>query len=104
MSPEEAMERINIVLAHTWMVRTFLKRAEELEADDKMLAVQRMIITYIRSVEPTYDRIDAQEYLYPAGVQMPRLLLAAAYFAREYLLASDHTNFKIPRSACDSYV
>ena len=32
MSPEQAMERLNLVLAHAWMVRTFLKHAEEILA------------------------------------------------------------------------
>ena len=37
MTPEEAMHRINTTLAHAWMVRNFLKHAEEVQDDEPML-------------------------------------------------------------------
>ena len=52
MTPEEAMERLQIVLAHAWMVRTFLKHSEEVQGDPEMLEVHRMIFDYCRAVEP----------------------------------------------------
>src|SRR5438045_2699488 len=63
MTPAEAMERINVVLAHLWMVRNFLKHADEVQDDEGMLDVHRMIFDYIRDVEPSYQRQDAAEYL-----------------------------------------
>ena len=62
MTPEQAMDRINIVLAHAWMVRTFLKHADEVQGDTEMLEVHRMIFDYCRAVEPSYQRRDATEY------------------------------------------
>ena len=63
MSPEEAMESLNTVLAHAWMVRTFLKHADEIQDDEEMLEVPRMIFDYTRALEPSYQRRDAKEYL-----------------------------------------
>lgn len=95
MSPEEAMERLNTVLAHAWMVRNFLKHAEEVQDDEEMLEVHRMIFDYIRAVEPSYQRKDAKEYLHRAKGKLPKLRRVADYFAREYQRVSDHTNFQM---------
>ena len=35
MTPEEAVTRLNTVLAHAWMIRTFLKHADEIQADEE---------------------------------------------------------------------
>ena len=64
MSPEEAMERINVVMAHAWMVRNFLKHADEVQEDEELLEVHRMIFDFIRAAEPSYQRKDAKEYLH----------------------------------------
>ena len=66
MSPEEAMERINTVLAHAWMVRNFLKHADEVQDDEEMLEVHRTIFDFIRAAEPSYQRKDAE------GIPAPR--------------------------------
>jgi hypothetical protein len=95
MSPQEAMERINTILAHAWMVRNFLKHAEELQDDEEMLEVHRMIFDYIRAVEPSYQRKDAQEYLRRAGGKLPKLRRVADLFEREYRRISVHTNFEM---------
>ena len=50
MSPEEAMEELNAIMAHAWMVRTFLKHADEIQEDEEMLEVPRMIFDYIRAL------------------------------------------------------
>ncbi len=95
MSPEEAMERINTILAHAWMVRNFLKHAEELQDDEEMLEVHRMIFDYIRAVEPSYQGKDAQEYLRRASGKLPKLRRVADLFEREYRRISVHTNFEM---------
>jgi hypothetical protein len=95
MSPEQAMERLNLVLAHAWMVRQFLKHADEVQDDEEMLDVHRMIFDYIRAVEPSYLRKDATEYLHRARGKLPKLRRVAEFFAREYRRVSDHTNFEM---------
>ncbi|MDP6505005.1 MAG: hypothetical protein QF886_15400, partial [Planctomycetota bacterium] len=51
LSPEEAMERINGLLAHIWMVRTFLKHSDEFEEDMDLLAIPRALFDYARALE-----------------------------------------------------
>src|SRR5262245_66668337 len=63
MTAEDAMERINTILTHAWMVRAFLKHADEVQGDEELLEVHRMIYDYIAAVEPSYQRQDAAEYL-----------------------------------------
>jgi hypothetical protein len=95
VSPEAAMERINLILAHAWMVRNFLKHAEEIQEDEPMLEVHRMIFDYIRAVEPSYQHKDAAEYLHRARGKLPKLRRVAEYFAADYQRVSDHTNFQM---------
>src|SRR5438067_11895948 len=95
MSPREAMERINTILAHAWMVRTFLKHAEEIQDDEELLAVPRMIFDYVRAVEPSYERKDAKEYLHRAGGKLAKLRRVAQLFEKEFRRVSDHTNYQM---------
>src|SRR5262245_61067166 len=95
MTPEQAVEKLNTILAHAWMVRAFLKHADELQDDEEMLEVHRMIFDYVRAVEPSSQRGDAKEYLHRARGKLPKLRRAAEFFANEYRRISDHTNFQM---------
>ena len=95
MTHEEAMESLNTVLAHAWMVRTFLKHAEEIQDDEELLDVPRQIFDYTRAVEPSYQRRDAKEYVRRAEGKLPKLRRVAEFFAQEYRRVSDHTNFQM---------
>ena len=95
MTAEEAMERVNAVLSHAWMVRAFLKHADEVQDDEEMLEVHRTIFDYIRAVEPSYERKDAKEYMRRARGKLHKLRQAADFFAREYQRVSPHTNFEM---------
>ena len=95
MNPEEAMERINVVMAHAWMVRNFLKHADEVQEDEEMLEVHRMIFDFIRAAEPSYQRRDAKEYLHRVRGKLGKLRRVADYFARDWQRVSTHTNFEM---------
>ena len=95
MAPEDAMERINGILAHAWMVRTFLKHSEEVPGDPEILEVHRMIFDYCRAVEPAYQRRDTAEYLHRARGKLSKLKKQAEFFAANYRRVSDHTNFQM---------
>lgn len=95
MTPTEAVERCNVLLAHLWMVRTFLKHADEIQDDEELLGVPRTLYDSIRAVEPAYQRGDAAEYLRRLGGKLPKLRRAAELFARAHRRASDHTNFQM---------
>ena len=95
MSSEAAMDRINLILAHAWMVRQFLKHADEVQEDEEMLDVHRMIFDYSRAVERSLQRRDATEYLHRARGKLSKLRKVAEFFHENYQRVSDHTNFQM---------
>ncbi|MBI1915641.1 MAG: hypothetical protein HYS12_13055 [Planctomycetes bacterium] len=95
MTPTDAAERLNVLLAHAWMVRTFLKHADEIQEDEEMLDVPRTLFDSIRAVEPARERGDTKEYLRRLQGKLPKLRRVADFFAREYRRASTHTNFEM---------
>jgi hypothetical protein len=95
MSPADAMERCNPVLAHLWMVRTFLKHADEVQDDDELLDVPRTLFDSIRAVEPARERGDAAEFVRRLKGKLSKLRRVAELFTREHRRVSDHTNFQM---------
>ncbi len=104
MTATEAIERLNVILAHAWMVRAFLKHADEIQEDEEMLDVHRMIFDYIRALEPSFQRQDAKEYLHRARGKLPKLKRAAEFFSREFRRVSDHTNFEMAAASLSGCV
>ncbi|MCC6420128.1 MAG: hypothetical protein IT429_17980 [Gemmataceae bacterium] len=95
MTPEQAVQRLNVLFAHLWLVRTFLKHADEVQEDEAMLDVHRTIFDYVRATEPAYQRGDWAEYLRRARGKLSKLKRVAEFFEREYRRVSDHTNFQM---------
>ena len=95
LTMEQAMERIDALLSHAWMIRNFLKHADEIQEDAEMLEVHRMIFDYSRALEPSLQRGDAAEYVRRARGKLSKLKKQAEYFAREYRRVSDHTNWQM---------
>jgi hypothetical protein len=92
---EQAVERLNVILAHLWMVRTFLKHAPEIEEDEQLLDVPRTLFDTIRAVEPARERGDWAEYLRRLHGKLPKIRRAAELLQREHKRVSDHTNFQM---------
>jgi hypothetical protein len=95
MTPEQAVAELDGVLAHLWMVRTFLKHADEVQEDADMLDVPRTLFDSIRATEPAAQRGDVKEYLRRLRGKLPKLRRVAEFFAAEHGRVSDHTNFKM---------
>jgi hypothetical protein len=95
MTPAEAVERLNVIMAHAWMVRNFLKHADEVQEDEEMLELHRMIFDAIRAVEPSRERGDHKEYLRRMQGKLPKLRRVAEQFANDYRRVSTHTNFEM---------
>src|SRR5262245_64357178 len=95
MSPADAMERCNAVLAHLWMVRTFLKHADEVQEDADMLDVPRTLFDSIRAVEPARERGDAAEFVRRLRGKMSKLRRVAEYYEKHWRDFSPHTNFEM---------
>lgn len=95
MTSREAVDRLNFVLAHLWMIRNFLKHADEVQEDEELLDVHRLIYDSIRAVEPAAQRGDTAEFLRRLKGKLPKLRRSADFFAREYKRVSTHTNFEM---------
>ncbi len=95
MTAHEAMERLQGVLAHLWMVRTFLKHADEIQEDEELLAIPRTLFDYVRAVEPAAQRNDAKEYLHRIRGKLPKLRRVAEVLQTEHRRVSSHTNFEM---------
>jgi hypothetical protein len=104
LSPEQAVERLDALLAHLWMVRNFLKHADEVQEDEEMLDVHRVIFDYVRATEPARQRGDMAEALRRARGKLPKLRRVAEFFGREYRRASDHTNFQMAAASLSGCV
>jgi hypothetical protein len=104
MTPEEAVARLDVILAHAWMVRTFLKHADEVQDDEDLLGVPRTVFDYCRAVEPARQRGDVKEYLHRIRGKLPKLRRAAELFAAEYRRASTHTNFEMAAASLSGCV
>ncbi len=95
MTPEEAVVRLNQILAHAWMVRTFLKHADEIQGSEEMLDVPRTLYDSIRAVEPAFQRGDLPTYLRRLKGKLPKFRKAAEYYAAHFREFSPHTNFEM---------
>jgi hypothetical protein len=95
MSPDEAVSRLNAVLAHAWMIRTFLKHADEIRASEDMLDVPRTLYDSIRAVEPARERGDHGDFLRRLKGKLPKLRRVAEYFRDHFKEFSPHTNYEM---------
>jgi hypothetical protein len=95
MTPEEAVSRLNTVLAHAWMIRTFLKHADEIQTDEGMLDVPRTLYDSIRAVEPAFQRGDHGDFLRRLKGKLPKIRLVTEYFQAHFKEFSPHTNFEM---------
>jgi hypothetical protein len=95
MTPDQAVVRLNEVLAHLWMIRTFLKHADEVVEDEELIEVPRLLYDSIRAVEPAFLKGDTATYLRRLKGKLPKLRKGAELFAREHKRVSAHTNFEM---------
>ena len=94
LTPAEAMERINTIVAHAWMVRTFLKHAPEFEEDVERMEIPRTIFDFARAIETRYAAQDADGFLKMVRKKLSKLRSAADQFATDQPNISNHTNFQ----------
>lgn len=95
MTAEDAVNRLQGELAHLWMVRTFLKHAEEIQDDEDLLDVPRTLFDCIRATEPAAQSGDTKEFLHRLRGKLSKLRRAAETLQREYRRVSAHTNFEM---------
>ena len=95
MSPPEAVERLNAVLAHLWMIRTFTKHADEVVEDEELVEIPRLLYDTIRAVEPAIQAGDHATFLRRLKGKLSKIKKGAELFASKYKQVSAHTNFEM---------
>ncbi|MEM6330359.1 MAG: amidohydrolase [Planctomycetota bacterium] len=93
MPPEETMHRIDALLSHVWMVRTFLKHCEELDDDDDLREVHRGCYDFPLALGEAWKAKDAAAYVRQAKKKIGKLRRATDLFAEVQPEVSTHTNF-----------
>lgn len=88
----ERVRRSQEVLAHAWMVRTFIKHCDEVEDFPELMHLPRTVFDLCRAVEHLTDR--PAEYLRILRKKLSRLRKAVTQFEHDAPLASAHTNFQ----------
>ena len=95
------MQRCQEILAHAWMVRTFIKHSEEVEDFPELMHAARTVFDTCRAVEHLVDNPD--EYLRILRKKLTKLRKASEQFAIDAPEASLHMNFEqavISLAAC----
>lgn len=92
LSPAETVARCQIILAHAWMVRTFVKHSDVTEDFPELMGIVRSVFDTARSLESRVE--DPKAYIHQLRKKIGKLRAAAAKFRHDAPLASDHTNFK----------
>ena len=95
MNRDEAMRRIDTLLAHVWMVRAFLKHNDDAAEDEALQEVQRALYDYQLAVGAAWREQNADAYLRAARKKLAKLRQASEDFARIGPEVSTHTNFQM---------
>jgi cob(I)alamin adenosyltransferase len=92
----EPMERVCAIdteVTHVWMIRTFLKHADEAEEDDDLRAIVRDLYDFILAVGPLDEVEDPAVYLKMAKKKLSRIRRATELYEEIQPEVSGHTNF-----------
>ena len=87
-----AVARCQAILAHAWMVRTFIKHSPEVEDFPELMGIVRAVFDLCRALESRVA--DPPAYFHQLRKKLSKLRAATEQFASDAPLASDHTNFK----------
>ena len=80
------------VLAHAWMVRTFIKHCEEIDDYTELMGIVRAVFDISRALETRLA--DPAGYLKMLNKKLSKLRQAVEQFAVDAPKASTHTNFQ----------
>jgi hypothetical protein len=100
-SPQQLVERAQLVMAHAWMVRTFIKHSEEIDEFPELMGIVRAVFDTACALETRID--EPAGYFKMLAKKIGKLRKAAEQFAIDAPQASAHTNFQqavISMNAC----
>lgn len=80
-------------VSHLWMVRTFLKHADEAEDDEELREIVRDLYDFILAVGPLDEAESPTIYLKFAKKKLGKLKRATALYEEIQPEVSGHTNF-----------
>lgn len=80
-------------VSHLWMVRTFLKHADEAEDDEELREIVRDLYDFILAVGPLDEAESPTTYLKFAKKKLGKLKRATALYEEIQPEVSGHTNF-----------
>ena len=92
MSTPEFVDSCQKVMAHAWMVRTFVKHSEEVEDFPELMGIVRSVFDTSRALETRVD--DPAAFAKMLRKKIGKLAKAADQFRIDAPLASTHTNFQ----------
>ena len=95
MTAQQAMQRIDGLLTHVWMVRTFIKHSEEVEDDPELSEIQRTLYDFMLALGNAWKAQDGEAYLKQAQKKFSKLRRATEEFAEIQPEVSTHMNFKM---------
>ena len=95
MNSAQMMERVDTLLSHVWMVRTFLKHSDEAEEDDELCDVHRTLYDYMLALGAPLKAGDAEAYLKQARKKFAKLKRATGQFREIQPEISGHMNFQM---------
>jgi hypothetical protein len=101
ITPAEIVDRCQTIMAHAWMVRTFVKHSDEAEDFPELMYLARAVFDTARALETRVD--DPAAYLKMLTKKIGKLRAAAEQFRQDAPTASAHTNFQqavISMDAC----
>ncbi|MFK8110578.1 MAG: amidohydrolase [Rubripirellula sp.] len=91
--PFDRIRAIDTEVAHVWMIRTFLKHADESEEDEDLRDVVRDLYDFILAVGPVDAVDDPAVYLKMAKKKLSKLRKATELYEEIQPEVSGHTNF-----------
>jgi len=92
ITPQQILDRCQKVMAHAWMVRTFIKHSDEVEDFPELMGMTRAVFDTSCALETRIH--DPAGYLKMLRKKLPKLKQAAEQFRTDSVEASSHTNFK----------
>jgi cob(I)alamin adenosyltransferase len=104
MSPADDMHRIDTLLSHVWMVRTFLKHSDEAQDDTELAEVHRELYDYMLALGSAYQAGDAATYLKTASKKLAKLRRITDQFRELQPDVSTHMNFQMAQRSLTAAV
>lgn len=98
------MHRIDTLLSHVWMVRTFIKHSEEAEEDEELCQVHRTLYDYMLALGGPLKADDAAGFLKTATKKLSKLKQATELFLEIQPEISTHTNFQMAAQSLSAAV